>query len=526
MATINSEIRNEILRNMECELDDRYYDYNRYALNRILDAWNTAKNPLIELLSKHPLWNPERLMIQFDADFEREICTEEVRYFVSWLRDKVNGYWTYGWDNDQTNEYYICNFIEGIHTQFFDESMRVEIEHINSLNENFKLRTNMKSSKAIRKICVEMGWDKLEDFNKRYSALADCLNPIRVKRHTCISVNPLDYLLMSNGTSWNSCHDIGESGDYGCYSSGTVSYMLDEHSFIFYTVDASYDGDCIEREPKVQRAVFAYNDEVLLQSRLYPQSNDCGAEQIYTDIREIVQKVIADCLGKPNLWIKSHNDIQSVVRKGYGATCYPDFKSGNPGAEHCTLSTLKEREKGKEDRHIVLGAQPICIECGSYHCENENINCCNGNVEYCEHCGCRINRNDAYWVGDYPYCEDCVTYCEQCGEYVLNEDATEVDGYYYCDECINNGDANVYRCDECGELHHMNDMTDTEDDYWYCEDCAERHTFDCDECNKTYSNNEKNYDEETGLYYCDDCYEKLLEEREKERETNEELVEV
>ena len=514
MANIKREVVSNIIREMEIELDERDYVYSETYLYNIVDECLHQKNDLIDLLSNHPLWNPEKLMIQFDADIERGICLDEIGSFVEWLRSKVDGYYF----TNKIKEYHVCNFIASIKTQFFDETMKDRIEMINSYNDNYKLRTNMKASKAIGKICREEGWDKLEGYNHRYAALCDCLNPIKVKRHTCISVNPVDFLLMSKGSSWQSCHYIGSSiNDAGCYSSGTISYMLDEHSFIFYTVDASYDGNQIEREPKIQREVFGYNDEVIAQLRLYPQSNDSGAEQIYDNIRAIVQKVIADCLGKSNLWIKSKSDVEDVVEHGYDATCYPDWQEGNPGAEHCSISTLKERRNGKEFRKITFGAEPICITCGCRHNNDENISCCDYNVYYCSHCGARLSEDEVYWCGTYdddPYCEDCVTYCNDCGRYVPDDQINDIDGRYICDNCLENGD--YHRCDWCDEYHHYEDMYTTYDgEYIFCEDCAEQKTFICDGCGETFHNNDCYYDEENGKHYCKDCYNEILEEREE-----------
>jgi hypothetical protein len=496
MCNVSKEIKSAIIEEMAEELGERDYYYEKEHLWTIVNECCKQKKNLIDLLSKHPLWNPEKLMIQFDTDIERKICTDEVYNFVEWLRTQINGYWVYwvSYDN-QPKEYKICEFIKSIHSQFFDEDMKNLIDEVNSLNENFKLRTNMKASKAIGKICREEGWDKLEGFNQKYAKLCDCLSPLKIRRHTVISLNPIDFLLMSNGNSWNSCHYIGTSDDAGCYSSGTISYMLDEYSFLFYTVDASYDGNQIEREPKIQRQVFGYSDETIIQLRLYPQDNDYGAKTVYEDIRAIVQKVIADCLDKPNLWIKSSKDVEQVAVKGIGATCYPDWRKSNPGGEHCTMSIHKERQNEKALPQFVFGAKPICIFCGDRHSCDENISCCDGedNYRYCTECGERIYIDDVYWVEgryeDHPYCENCVTYCEDCNEYRPNDEMQEVDGYWVCDHCVENGD--YFACESCGELHYVDNMY---------------------------------YDEETEEYYCDDCYDKLIAEREEESEQEDEEV--
>ena len=559
MATITTEIKNAIVNEIVEELEEREYKYKTSHITTIVNEWFNQKGNLIDLFSKHPLWNPEKFMIQFDMDVERRICTEEIHNFVRWLQRTAGITYDY-WKHQQQREWYITNFIDKIDNQFFDESMQTEIDEVNALNEKFKLRANMKASKAIGKICREEGWDKFPEYNQKYAALCDCLSPLKIKRHTVISLNPVDFLLMSNGNSWTSCHYIGDySYDSGCYSSGTISYMLDKNSFVFYTVDASYDGTQVEREQKIQRQMFGYKDETLVQLRLYPASNDSGAEQVYADIREIVQKVIADCLEKPNIWVKSKKNAEDVAELGNCATCYPDWRNGNSG-RLCTVSYIKDRTDGEDLPQIIFGEKPICISCGDRHDYENNISCCEYGYHYvCEHCGSRLHEDDVYWSGDYAYCGDCVTYCEECEEWVPNDEIVEVDGRYVCDYCVNNSDYISY-CELCDKYHYTDNMTDVDGDYvcdycmennkeiCKCEDCGEYHYVDnmikvedkyycdfcvehgeivgrCEKCKRYHLIKKMIYDKESYDYICEACYakEKGQDEGHKQLDAKEEV---
>lgn len=523
------------IHNTACQvLQDRGWDYDFYIVKEIIKKSLKRKQPLLDLLSKHPNWNPEKLMIQFDEDYSRQICTAQVHDFADWLYRYINKHDYCFWaEQTATKEYQIYEFFYNLSEEFFNPEMKEKIDKINALNDSYKLRTNMKTSKAIGKICREEGWDKIEGdykedgYNYQYAALCDCLSPIKTTRHTCISLNFVDFLLMSNGDSWHSCHNIEDANDPGCYCSGTISYALDECSFVFYTVDASYSGNSIELQPKHQREIFGYNDEVFVQSRLYPQSLDAGAEQIYADIRAIVQKIIADCLEKPNLWIKTTSDVNEIVEQGEDATCYPDWESGNPGCKHCSISTLKMRPPERTKR-IILGAQPICIECGSYHDIDNSINCCNSGRR-CEKCGERIEPDEERWVGDYCYCADCTVYCEDCGNYEVYDDAIEVcktsrwgrASYYVCEYCYNNG--SYHKCSECGDMWREDDMDKTEEGNWYCPECNNG-WFECEDCGCLHDWDGHYEDEETGCLYCEECYDKIMEEREVEADEEAEAV--
>ena len=78
-------------------------------------------------------------------------------------------------------------------------------------------------------------------------------------------MNPVDFLLMSNGNSWHSCHYIGDYPDEaGCFSSGTIAYMMGEDSFIVSVIDKEWPDDNLAFAPKINRQVFGYRDYQLL----------------------------------------------------------------------------------------------------------------------------------------------------------------------------------------------------------------------------------------------------------------------
>ena len=146
-------------------------------------------------------------------------------------------------------------------------------------NEYFpelKAREGQRFMKVFIKMCKIVGIDKNEKYNKQIARLGDAITVLKIKRHTVLSINPIDYWTMSFGDNWSSCHTIDKTGirdmpnSYeGQYSAGTESYMLDGTSFVYYTVDASYDGDSYELQPKHTRQMFHLGEDKLVQGRLY-----------------------------------------------------------------------------------------------------------------------------------------------------------------------------------------------------------------------------------------------------------------
>lgn len=531
MYTVSEEIRANIKDTIIEELENRGYHYTDHAIENILNEWFNQKNGLMEILSKHPNWSPEDLMIKFDKDFQRDIDVDAAYRFTNWLFRNTNIQDVYfkepgSWWTTRTL-YDSMNYI--LTKQTFlpmnDSWYETEIHWLNAMHEDFKFRGGQKVTKVMRKICKTFGWDKImktetlwdgtvreyNEFEREYAKYCDAMCPIKVTRHTCISVNPIDFLLMSNGNSWDSCHYIDTQGSSGCYSSGTISYMLDKHSMIFYTVDGEYNGNEISRQPKIQRQVFGYNDNQLLQSRLYPQRCDSGAEESYKDIREIMQKVIADCEGKPNLWVK--RKVQNV-NKGIGATVYTDWTAFS---NLCCVSVFSDCTE-KELAPIVLGAQPICIHCGYHHGTLENIDCCYYDGYTCADCGRRIDEDDVRWVGDTPYCGECAHYCSCCSEYERAENTTwlEYESEYVCDECL---DEYYVMADDINEYVHMHNATWIESEQRYitnryrnlyyaiCRSCGEWFKKE-DMVAKTEVEAFYDWGRVTNtVYYCHDCHE-------------------
>lgn len=314
------------------------------------------------------------------------------------------------------NYFNMLNYLnENIHMLTTQEDADV----INSLTKELDLRIvkGQKISRVINKFCNKLGIDKNPEYNRKFAIFADDINELDIKRHTIISINPIDYLTMSFGNSWKSCHTIDKFNDRavngdgygGCYSGGTLSYMLDGASIVYYTVDRKYDGTDFEFEPKINRCMFHIGEDKLVQGRVYPQSND-GDQTIYTEIRTIMQKVIAEMFGVDNLWIlsKGTSACDSVIKTNRYAIHYPDYIN----FETCNVSYLKPVKNIKK---ITVGHEGICPKCGKSHTNHNSILCpeCERNEKTCPHCGRIINEyNSSVTIDGEEYCQSCAHYCD------------------------------------------------------------------------------------------------------------------
>ena len=305
-------------------------------------------------------------------------------------------------DNEYYSEYdaeriYMCNnltFLLGyVKEQFLNDDLA---KYINNTFPKVKASAGQKSSRIIRQIAAKYGITDHPDWEREFAKFADAVNPLNVTKWTVISWHPVDFLTFCWGNSWSTCSNIDKRNkrgvkigsskssvtnyvddDYvfrGEHAAGALSYMFDNTSFIYYTVNHKYDGNQYELQPKESRCVFSFNDNTLLQSRMYPQCMDDGSDTSYRIPREIVQKVIADALEVPNLW---------TVRTGKKACCefgksigvhYPDYTDVRN--KMCNISYL-----GDEPHEITIGHDAICPECGCYHKNYESLNCEDCNPE-------------------------------------------------------------------------------------------------------------------------------------------------
>ena len=225
------------------------------------------------------------------------------------------------------------------------------------------LKAGTKTSRAFNKVCTYYGVDKLHPetvdgktvypYNKVFAEYADMVSDLKRKMQFIISLNPLDYLTMSNGINWKSCHNIFD----GCYKAGTISYMLDTTSIITFVVQGINDD--IHKIPKVYRQMYHYKDNLFVQSRLYPQGND-GATDLYEKFRGFMIKEFSSLLRVNGEWTyingRSYctNHIDSVGKH------YPDYNYNRdtgifyPAIKESDIQNLK----------MTVGHETICANCG------------------------------------------------------------------------------------------------------------------------------------------------------------------
>lgn len=311
-------------------------------------------------------------------------------------------------------------------------------------------------------------------YNKAFASLAAEISETSIPVTYVITTELADFLTMSNGNSWSSCHFINSHGIFhedaeqsyhGMYKQGCISYGLDNVSFLVYSYTGNHD-EPLPEIPKKARMVCQYEQGTLISGKLYPDNR----ESTYTEWLRVIEGAIAMCGHFDCKWTSTADikKIKMFCKTAPNAAHYPDYcyEHQNPHLAIATSSGFFEL-----DHRIEIGHPAYCLYCGL------ELNAAEASTLQCR----RHRRSQT--------CFDCgcVLTDDNCLEY---EDGEET--IYLCTDC-------AYLCDECGEVHRDSEdpricitingetrvMTEyeAEHNYQYCDFCGEYYTGNhCPNC--------------------------------------------
>lgn len=237
-----------------------------------------------------------------------------------------------------------------------------------------ELKSGTKTSRAFNHVCTHYGIDKMfpehvtterngqvvertvYPYDKIFAQFADLVSDLKRKLYFVISLNPLDYLTMSVGVNWRSCHHIED----GQWRGGCMSYMLDKTSMITYVIP-NLEGD-IHMIPKVYRQMYHYKNNLFVQNRLYPQGND-GATDLYEKFRGFVIDEFSPLLGVDNYWRAYHGTQGRVNSLGVH---YKDYNN----SRKCAIFFPNSRCDDALNQMMTIGHEGICVRCGNTYTDS------------------------------------------------------------------------------------------------------------------------------------------------------------
>jgi hypothetical protein len=485
-------------------------DHTDRGISANLDAWQSNKSNLRSLLSKHPNWDQDNLAVVVPVTSPAAIDRFALNEAANSILDLASDY--YSSEDGATDPVYE-QFKDGFCKLVYSYEKTIKCDKLASDIKELGVNCviNQKTSRVIRALCVKFELNNDSNFERLFAKIGDIINVPDVKTNIILSVHPCDYLTMSIGQSWDSCHTIDPNGrTNGIHKAGTLSYMNDYCSMILYTLDSDkIKSDApLHTIPKLTCQVFAYNQGILLQSRLYNANDSDVIRDIY---RQTVEDIIAKCLEMDtNVWIVRRNigRILDVISCHKNGMQYPDYKR----SECRPIVTLLKDVYN--DNELEIGYTAYCLTCGDDITDEGELHCndCDHKM-ICSDCGREIDEEDAINInGDY-YCHECVRYCDHCGEYVREEDGQYIDNLNIdvCDYCL---ERYYRRCDDCGDWQRAYDMTDVSNDSaytWICETCIDNYT-QCATCDEWLKNDDIQCINDE--YYCSDCAAEIAENAE------------
>lgn len=547
-----SDVQRLAITDMSRFLSSYHYAYTLAAVEANVDKWFRNKQTLYNLLRTHPNWSERDMAVVLEYEEDRPIdisaFKREVSYLLRYAQNKTHQFECRGRSCSTCEDYHPCkllcnwnllwNYVDGPIVN--DRVIRYIKEYY-----NMDVAPGTRVTRVFNKICTELGWTSLTDvikcddgtvenpkadsYDKIFARIADSLSPMKVKRKAVLSINIMDFLTMSHGTGWKSCHNVVTKSESGCYSGGTLSYATDDVTMIFYTVDA--DDDTIPPQerlplwdrPKISREIFCFNTGLTgMQSRLYPQTDNVVKMNEY---RKLVQCVLAKCLYETGKWRENGGWIDedntggkwTVTRQG--GLQYPDYQHTS-GSGMYYMSKVFRPDDVANFQILQIGDSAYCIKTGEvntdhgcienrYHKHPTTISQSRCNRVLCEVCGEIAFENQMHLTEtsdgeSVMACSNCCVRCPHCGRFYTIDFAEEsgnyVDGTWACPECIED---DAYSCYHCGEVHWSNDMSYAEDiEEYFCQDCADEYLHYCDECDRTvYMDGAWVGDE----WICEDC---------------------
>ena len=502
---------------LACKLFDEFEIDGTYTVDGVrknVAAWFENKKKQMELFRKHSYWNEEAKAIVFSQTETRPIdykrASNALCDLAQYVRNRIN---VNGdkWCIDAI--IYALECYRGEETGLLNEDTINNIR--NSWDWRYELPTSLermfhngtKITKFVRKAFEEVqdrytgeiknattlrddGDDPraCQSFDKYYAKFADCLSELTIEKITLVSLNFLDFMTMSNGNSWSSCHFINSHGIFhedsessyqGMYKQGCLSYALDEPSFILYTLPASYNGKEYYRRQKLTRMCCQYSNGVLITGKCYPNNEDALVDRY----RQMMQLIISQTENFTNLWTFSRKvkRIEGFVETADNSGHYPDYFYDHQKP----VISLHNPISIDVDNPIVVGHEAYCLHCGEklYGRDHSWLQCdFHRRTLKCNCCGKRMHMHDDYYVIENNfYCPDCVFWCDyhqkyepmdwKYGELTTNE-GTKIMCY--------DATRHFMKCDDCG-VWYPKSMIITKRVGSFCSHCIEKYDI-CSIC--------------------------------------------
>lgn len=254
---------------------------------------------------------------------------------------------------------------------------------------------------------------------------SNLLQSLYVTGNLCISIDPLDFLTMSDsGYKWSSCHGLKRE-----FRGGLLSLLTDSSTIVCYLESCdSYFllGDVIVKKKKWRQLAHINQDHsLIIFNTQYPFNNHLAFEKLIGILETILDT-------KCYLHSINPNDIKLIdFIKDYNS--YPEeplhfndlfLRKNNGKYENQEIHILSKEKEIIPKRDIIVGNVPLCPVCGErIVAVSKSLECniCDP-LENCCTCATPFHKEELHFIDSELYCDTCFdnefTYCEKCDEIV------------------------------------------------------------------------------------------------------------
>lgn len=304
-----------------------------------------------------------------------------------------------------------------------------------------KVQHGCKPLRTIHKILRAMDFPE-ETFERFRIAHSQILNSRKVYGTLCLSIDPLDYITMSdNSLGWDSCMRWYDNGEY---HGGTVEMMNSPIALLAYIKADEPFYPCDSQYPfsnKKWRQLIIADPTIILGNRHYPFN--CGEAE-----KEAL------------FWVRSlmGSSFQDEI------TLVHNHDPKDPVPISINTNVMYNDVYGS--RAAILPKEPVPVRI---------------NYSGVRNCMCCGNTIDEDFPAEYVICPDCadVRICDNCRTYIHNSEDYWINnnGECFCRDCVESGD--ITFCSRCDQPYFDSDISSfpidlaSEDERWanFCPDC-------------------------------------------------------
>lgn len=303
---------------------------------------------------------------------------------------------------------------------------------------------------------------------------------IERKQTYYIDFRPLASLIAGNGSGFSSCFGLPcfPHQEADCYNSSPSAYAFCPDTAILYSLSDD------EKSLTGRAWIYFTPDKSIYFGRLY-------GDEMNKDICIEAAKTLGFNTDSPIFEPFSVHSIASGNAYLSDSLCI--------GFGPCTAS------------HDKLQLRCTCLSCGDTYGIDTGGAClcgsCSESNVYCAHCNdYEINEDDAIYIEGIGYCcDNCARQCDDCGNGHLIEDMTDVGSHryqYICESCLDDWTF-VDCCDEwrrCDDAYYIES-----EDRTICSYCRREYYAECVECGELHSKDDLSTCSDCGSYVCSDC---------------------